>query len=423
MAGYIEDRWIKKKKDPVTGKRERAARYGKGKRYKVSGIPGIRDRSFETLEDAKTWLRRSATDEERGEFVDPRDGSITLADYIAKHWAPGRGGVPKTQQGRERRVRLHIIPHLGHLPLRSITAAELRAYTATLEATVASVDYQRGILSQLSSILEAAVDDKRLARNPMCAKSVKWPKAPRERREAWSLERALRVRDVISPRDRIAVVLGLGCGLRQGEVFGLSPEDIDYARGVIHVRRQVQAIHGKLFFALPKGAKTRTVDMPSSVAEELKRHVAAFPPVEVELPWGKPEADGQRRKVSLLLTTRFGNAVAVNTWNTYTWKPALAKAGIIPPCPKGAKPWQWAAAPKDGFHVLRHTYASLLLEAGESVVTLARWLGHSSPAITLGYYAHFMSEAGSRGRTAIDGLFGGERDGRASRNSPDSLQG
>ncbi|MFF4716575.1 tyrosine-type recombinase/integrase [Streptomyces eurythermus] len=341
--------------------------------------------------------------------MDPRDGSITLADYIAKHWAPGTGGVPKTQDNRERRTRLHIVPHLGQLPLRSITASDLRAYIAKLDATVDSVDYQRGILSELSSILEAAVDDKRLARNPMHAKSVRWPKAPEERREAWPLERALRVRDAISPRNRIAVVLGLGCGLRQGEVFGLSPEDIDYARGVIHVRRQVQALKGRLYFALPKGSKTRTIDMPSSVAEDLKRHVEAFPPVEVELPWGKPEAGGQRRKFSLLLTTRFGNAIAVNTWNTYTWKPALAKAGIIPPRPQGAKQWQWAAAPKDGFHVLRHTYASIMLEAGESVVTLARWLGHSSPAITLRYYAHFMPEAGIKGRTAIDRLLG--RDG------------
>ncbi|MFF9199482.1 hypothetical protein ACF09L_30180 [Streptomyces sp. NPDC014779] len=47
-----------------------------------------------------------------------------------------------------------------------------------------------------------------------------------------------------------------------------------------------------------------------------------------------------------------------------------------------------------------------MLEAGESVVTLARWLGHSSPAITLGYYAHFMPEAGSKGRGTIDGLLG-----------------
>nr|WP_258193292.1 tyrosine-type recombinase/integrase [Streptomyces sp. MA5143a] len=65
---------------------------------------------------------------------------------------------------------------------------------------------------------------------------------------------------------------------------------------------------------------------------------------------------------------------------------------------------RWKASRKDGFHVLRHTYASIILEAGESVVTLARWLGHSSPTITLDCYAHFMPEAGGKGRSAIDAL-------------------
>ncbi|WP_455568740.1 tyrosine-type recombinase/integrase [Streptomyces laurentii] len=291
-----------------------------------------------------TQFRRAATDEERGEFVDPRDGSITLADYIATHWAPGRGGAPKTQDSQERRWRLHIVPHLGQLPLRSIAATDLRAFIAKLESTVSSVDYQRGILSELSSILEAAVDDKRLARNPMHAKSVRWPKSPRERRDAWPMATALRVRDAINKRNRIAVVVGLGCGLRQGEVFGLSPEGIDHGRGLLHVRRQVQAIHGRLYFALPKGKKIRTVDLPPSVAEELKRHIEAFPPVGVELPWGKPERE--REKFSLLLTTRFGNAVAVNTWNTYTWKSALAKAGVIPPRAKGVESLAVGGGPK-----------------------------------------------------------------------------
>ncbi|MEU6017440.1 hypothetical protein ABZ826_26355 [Streptomyces sp. NPDC047515] len=86
------------------------------------------------------------------------------------HWAPGRGGAPKTQDGQERRTRLHIVPYLGQLPLRSIAATDLRAFITKLESTVLSVDYQRGILSELSSILEAAVDDKRLVRNPMHAR-------------------------------------------------------------------------------------------------------------------------------------------------------------------------------------------------------------------------------------------------------------
>lgn len=51
------------------------------------------------------------------------------------------------------------------------------------------------------------------------------------------------------------------------------------------------------------------------------------------------------------------------------------------------------------------------------------WLGHSSPAITLGYYAHFMPEAGSKGRTAIDRLMERQGDLHASRDSPDSPQG
>ncbi len=60
--------------------------------------------------------------------------------------------------------------------------------------------------------------------------------------------------------------------------------------------------------------------------------------------------------------------------------------------------------------MLRHIYALMMLEAGESVVTVARWLGHTSPAVTLGYHAHFMAEAGSKGRTAMDGLLQREGD-------------
>lgn len=75
--------------------------------------------------------------------------------------------------------------------------------------------------------------------------------------------------------------------------------------------------------------------------------------------------------------------------------------------------------------MLRHTYVSTMLEAGEFVVTLARGLGHSSPTITLGHYAHFMPEAGNKGRLAIDALLdGGEKGPVAeSRNSPETPQG
>ncbi|MFC9812728.1 tyrosine-type recombinase/integrase [Streptomyces virginiae] len=402
MAGYIEDRWIKKKKDPVTGKRERTTRYGKGSRYRVAGIPGVRDMSFDVLEDAKGWLRRSGTDSERGEFVDPRDGSITLTDFVTRHWRAGVRGAPGTVKRVDERVRLHILPHLGAVALRDVSATVLRGYIATLEGEC-SPRYARQILTSLSNIFETAIDDKRLVRNPMRAKTVRWPKAPDEDRDAWPLATAQRVRDVINPRYRIAVVVALGCGLRQGEVFGLSPKDIDFERGVIRVRRQVQLLSGRLYFALPKGGKTRIVDMPRSVATELAAYFLDHPAVDVELPWGGPEPDREKQSFPLVLTTTYGNAIRANIFNDEAWKPALAAAGVIPVREKGVR---WKASRKDGFHVLRHTYASVLLEAGESIVTLARWLGHSSPTITLDHYAHFMPEAGGKGRAAIDALLG-----------------
>ncbi|MFB6900275.1 hypothetical protein [Streptomyces hydrogenans] len=92
---------------------------------------------------------------------------------------------------------------------------------------------------------------------------------------------------------------------------------------------------------------------------------------------------------------------SANIFNVEVWKLALAKAGVIPMREKGGR---WKASRKDGFHALRHTYASVILEAGESVVTLARRLGHSGPTITLDHYAHFMPEAGGKGRTAVDAL-------------------
>lgn len=76
-----------------------------------------------------------------------------------------------------------------------------------------------------------------------------------------------------------------------------------------------------------------------------------------------------------------------------------------PPRATGAKPWQWLAVPKDG-----------------SVVTLAEWLGHSSPTITLDHCAHFVPEAGRKGRRAIVSLLGERTEERSHSNSQDSPQ-
>lgn len=57
-------------------------------------------------------------------------------------------------------------------------------------------------------------------------------------------------------------------------------------------------------------------------------------------------------------------------------------------------------------HALRHFYASVLLDAGESIKAVSEYLGHSDPAMTLRVYAHLMPSSTERARRALDGVFG-----------------
>lgn len=130
----------------------------------------------------------------------------------------------------------------------------------------------------------------------------------RPKREAhkvipWTVERVAAVRKALPERYRVALVIGAGLGLRQGEVFGLSPDDIDWLRGTVEVRRQVKLLEGhKPVFSLPKGNKVRTVPLPSSVRELLAAYLAERPAISVTLPWG--DLDGEPTTFPLVLTTR-----------------------------------------------------------------------------------------------------------------------
>lgn len=61
-------------------------------------------------------------------------------------------------------------------------------------------------------------------------------------------------------------------------------------------------------------------------------------------------------------------------------------------------------------HALRHFYASVLLDAGESIKAVSEYLGHADPAMTLRVYAHLMPSSSARARRALDGVFNTAQD-------------
>ncbi|QQN79782.1 site-specific integrase [Streptomyces sp. XC 2026] len=419
MAGYIEDRWLTKRPDPKTGKRRRTALYGSNtKRYRVCGIPSVRARSFEKSEDAKAWLRRAAASIERGDFVDPRSGTLTLQEYVEKTWWPMLRMSPTTKGSMKPRIFKHILPHMGHYQLRAIGADEIKGWLSRVEEDI-DVSTARVTWRHFSKIMQSATAAKKIAVNPFRDPELKAPTVPKSKAKAWTVERVAAVRSRLARRYRILVDEGVGAGLRQGEAFGLSPDDFD--GDVIHVTRQIVKLNGKLAFAPPKGGKERDAPCPPELADAVKAHMEEFPPVSVTLPWIDPDrpnlAWGDRPLVTvrLLVTTprsdgKHGGALTRDTFNEKQWKPALAEAGVIPPPVisliqgKGKRPWrkiEWDMPRENGFHALRHTFASVVLAEGETIGQLAEWLGHSDSAFTLRVYVHFMPDSGRKGIAAL----------------------
>jgi integrase len=91
-------------------------------------------------------------------------------------------------------------------------------------------------------------------------------------------------RSAILDRYRVAVDLGSGCGLRQGEIFGASPDDLDRERRVLHVVRQVKIVGGQLVFAPLKVGKLREVPLPDVVAGCLDAHARSSRPFRSPCP-------------------------------------------------------------------------------------------------------------------------------------------
>ncbi|MCX6400410.1 MAG: site-specific integrase [Propionibacteriales bacterium] len=347
-------------------------------------------RSFPTLALARAYQSTVEADLLRGTYLDLGRGQMTLGEYAAEWLAVQTFGLT-TRERREHDLRLHILPALGHHRLTAVRPTVVQAWVRGLSERLAPQTVLL-LLRLLSSIMAAAVDDDRVLKNPCKAASVRVPRPDAKPYVPWTPEQIAALQRELPERYRLVLTFATGLGLRQGEIFGLAVDDIDFLRRVVTVRRQVIIFRNQRMFALPKGRKVRTVPLPSSVADQIAAHLQRYPAREVTLPLCVPRSTLETAR--LLVTTIEGNALNRNCVNAHVWKPALGRAGL--PLSRDFMT-----------HGGRHFYASLQLEHGISPRALADYLGHSDPAFTMRVYAHLMPEAGAKAQAAVDAVFNG----------------
>lgn len=404
MMGFTKDLWTRPEKQS-DGKVKRVpnARHSKGKRWLACWLDPDgqeRSKSFTNKASADKHWRDMESDRDRGEYRDPKAGREQFGD-IAQRWLGSRSVDPSTGIRYRSVYRLHVEPEFGKRAVRSIKPSDVAKFQTELRERFGPSTVATARLV-IVGVLDLAAADDLIKKNPALSAVV-----PRvepdtsERIVAWSDERVFGLIDAHPEPLRLLPTIGATCGLREGELFGLAVEDIDFDEGVIHVRRQIKKLGKEYVFALPKSDRTRIVPLSDWTAENVRLHVKKFKPEPLTLPWEKP--DGPLRTHKVLFRWSDGGHVKPRTYSEQVWKPALVAAGVIPEPEKDKRGRRrYVTTRREGTHQLRHYFASVMLADGVNIKELSEYLGHHDPGFTLKLYVHMLPDSHERARQAID---------------------
>lgn len=134
-----------------------------------------RKKSFRRKVDAQRWLDQMQAELHRGQYIDPAGGKLMLGP-LAETWASGLTHLkPSTAERYRSVVRHHVVPKWGRWRLSSISHSDVAAWVSALSQQGLRAGSVRQVHRVLSLILDAAVLDGRIGRNP--ARNVRLPRS------------------------------------------------------------------------------------------------------------------------------------------------------------------------------------------------------------------------------------------------------
>ena len=294
-----------------------------------------------------------------GPLVELDSGTVTLLHFAETWWeARARHLAPMTQRQYAEVLDLHVIRRLGQHQLRTLSPAVIDDFKSGLERDGTGRATVLKALTVLSSICRYAVVRGEMAMNPV--RQVPKPRQRGASRRVRPLSPATieRIRAVLPLRDATLVSLLGYAGLRPSEALALR---------WLHVRTQTLLVETAVVLGEERGEtktdRARTVRLLDPLARDLS---------ELQLASGRP---GGRE---LLFRRPDGNPWQdhdYRNWRKRRFAPAALAAGVERPRP----------------YELRHSFVSLLIQEGVSIVEVARQAGHS-PSICLRTYAHVFDE-------------------------------
>jgi integrase len=370
------------------GKNSWRLKFEAGERDPVTGMRRTRYITVRgTKKQAQAELIRLLAEVERGTAVEP--SRITVEEYICGWLDNDTELSPKTRERYRQLTEQQIVPHLGATLLQKLRPSKIDEWHAVLlrsggkdgrTLSARTVGHAHRILHRA---YERALRLEIVSRNP--AHVVRPPRPQPVEVEILSPEQIGLVLTTLDKHPlHPLVALALGTGLRRGELCALTWACLDLEAGVVRVERSLEETAGGLRFKPPKTRHGhRSVTLPAPVVDVMHVHRRQQLEQRLLLGLGRPGPE------DLVFTLPNGSP----------WAPD-----------KLSRDWgnvvRLRRLPRVMFHALRHSHASALIAAGVDVVTVSRRLGHGSPAVTLGVYAHRFGSNDTAAAQAIAAAMG-----------------
>jgi integrase len=367
---------------------------GKKRRLSISG---------RTRKEVQDKMHEAQNTKACGRLAPP--SRLTLKDWLTtwlKDYAEGQY-KPTTCSLYKNYINAYIIPRIGNLQLQELQTSDLqRFYKLMLEegrikkpkAKETDTEDNKSTLSPglapktvhrmhqvLNAALKQALDEKKIPYNP--CDSAKPPKPTTKPIQPLSADQVRTFLKAIKDDWFYPVYFTeLGTGLRRGELLGLKWKDVDLKAATIQIWRSLVVIDGKP--ELQEDVKTKTskrnIPLPAEVVKVLNKYKAKQAELLLALGHKVTEED-------LVFTRQDGRAIDPNYCRKYF-----------------SKLLENAKLPHVRLHDLRHTFATLLLEAGEHPKVVQELLGHSNISTTLDLYSHVVPSMKTRAASTINGI-------------------
>lgn len=297
-----------------------------------------RRRTFKTstLSQARTLYRRLQTEKVDRQLNPAKyraQAPLTIREWVDRCLAGSSNRDKKKEQQRCR----YWSALWGSRALVSVTAEDIRHHRAVMLATgdYAPATVNR-YLSALRRILMLACQEHKISHHPM--RGLKFLPEPQKDR-FFSNEELRHLQQSLPPEEWRMAAFALGTGMRLGEQLGLKWSVIDWESKTATI-------------PLSKSGKVRRVPLSDEVLAILRDSFS-------ESPYVFPHPHDPLRPADVRETSK-------------RFHDRLTQAGIT-----GAS-----------WHVLRHSFASRLLQAGTDIVTVSKLLGHSTITTTMRYAHH-----------------------------------